>query len=60
MGVEKHKDSSSLAEVIDRILDKGMVIDICTTLSLLGIRLLSLDTRIVRASGIKKMHAFLC
>ena len=43
-------DSSSLAEVIDRILDKGVVIDIWARVSLVGIELLTIDARIVIAS----------
>jgi hypothetical protein len=43
-------DSSSLAEVIDRILDKGMVIDAWAKVSLVGIELLSIEARVVIAS----------
>ena len=43
-------DSSSLAEVIDRILDKGVVIDIWARVSLVGIELLTIEARIVIAS----------
>ncbi|MGH3116616.1 MAG: gas vesicle protein GvpJ [Nocardioidaceae bacterium] len=41
---------SSLADVVDTILDKGMVIDIYVRVSLLGIELLTIDARIVVAS----------
>ena len=41
---------SSLADVIDTILDKGLVIDIYLRVSLLGIELLTVDARIVVAS----------
>jgi gas vesicle structural protein len=41
---------SSLADVIDTILDKGLVIDIYVRVSLLGIELLTVDARIVVAS----------
>jgi hypothetical protein len=40
----------SLAEVIDIILDKGLVIDAYVRVSLLGIELLTIDARIVIAS----------
>ena len=40
----------SLAEVIDIILDKGLVIDAYVRVSLLGIELLTVDARIVIAS----------
>jgi hypothetical protein len=42
--------SSSLAEVVDLILDKGLVIDAYIRVSLLGIELLTIDARIVIAS----------
>jgi hypothetical protein len=35
--VNKSTDSSSLAEVVDRILDKGIVIDVWVKVSLVGI-----------------------
>jgi len=41
---------SSLADVIDTILDKGLVIDIYVRISLVGIELLTIDARIVIAS----------
>ena len=48
--VAKSIDSSSLAEVVDRILDKGIVIDAWLKVSLVGIELLSVEARIVIAS----------
>ncbi|PIS27123.1 MAG: gas vesicle synthesis protein GvpA [Candidatus Marinimicrobia bacterium CG08_land_8_20_14_0_20_45_22] len=50
MAVEKTNASSSLVEVIDRILDKGVVIDIWARVSLVGIELLAIEARIVIAS----------
>ena len=41
---------SSLADVIDTILDKGLVIDLYVRVSLVGIELLTIDARIVVAS----------
>jgi gas vesicle structural protein len=41
---------SSLADVVDTILDKGLVIDIYVRVSLVGIELLTIDARIVVAS----------
>jgi hypothetical protein len=41
---------SSLADVIDLILDKGLVIDAYVRVSLVGIELLTIDARIVIAS----------
>ncbi len=42
--------SSSLADVIDTILDKGLVIDAYVRVSLVGIELLTIDARVVVAS----------
>ncbi|OBQ15340.1 MAG: gas vesicle synthesis protein GvpA [Anabaena sp. WA113] len=50
MAVEKTNSSSSLAEVIDSILDKGIVIDAWVRVSLVGIELLAIEARIVIAS----------
>jgi 4-hydroxy-3-methylbut-2-enyl diphosphate reductase IspH len=48
--ISKSTDSSSLAEVVDRILDKGIVIDAWAKVSLVGIELLSIEARVVIAS----------
>jgi len=48
--VQKSMDSSSLAEVIDRILDKGIVVDAWARVSLVGIEILAIEARIVIAS----------
>ena len=50
MSVEKAMGSSSLVEVIDRILDKGIVIDAWVRISLVGIELLAVEARVVVAS----------
>jgi hypothetical protein len=50
MSVGKSVQSSSLAEVLDRILDKGLVIDIWARVSLVGIELVTIEARIVVAS----------
>jgi gas vesicle structural protein len=49
-GVEHRHGDSSLADVVDLILDKGMVIDIFVRVSLLGLEILTIDIRIVVAS----------
>ncbi|MEW1847485.1 gas vesicle protein GvpJ [Nonomuraea angiospora] len=41
---------TGLADVIDTILDKGLVIDAYVRVSLVGIEILTIDTRIVIAS----------
>lgn len=48
--MQKSTDSSSLAEVVDRILDKGIVVDAWAKVSLVGIELLSVEARVVIAS----------
>ncbi|SDI18888.1 gas vesicle structural protein GvpA [Alteribacillus bidgolensis] len=48
--IQKSTDSSSLAEVIDRILDKGIVIDLYARVSLVGIELITVEARVVIAS----------
>ena len=50
MAVEKALASSSLVEVIDRILDKGVVVDAWVRISLVGIELLAIEARVVIAS----------
>jgi len=50
MAVEKAMASSSLVEVVDRILDKGVVIDAWVRVSLVGIELLAIEARVVVAS----------
>ncbi|QLY33919.1 gas vesicle protein GvpJ [Nocardia huaxiensis] len=43
-------NASSLAEVLDTILDKGLVIDAYVRVSLVGIEILTIDARVVVAS----------
>lgn len=50
MGLNKSVESNSLAEVVDRILDKGLVIDAFIRISLVGIELITVEARIVIAS----------
>ena len=49
MAVEKAIASSSLVEVVDRILDKGIVVDAWVRVSLVGIELLAIEARVVVA-----------
>ena len=51
MAVEKAIASSSLVEVVDRILDKGIVIDAWVRISLVGIELMAIEARVV-TSGV--------
>jgi len=50
MAINKSLASSSLAEVIDRILDKGIVVDAFVRIALVGIELISVEARVVIAS----------
>src|SRR5215471_6493647 len=45
-----HPSPSGLADVLDTILDKGLVIDAYVRVSLVGIELLTIDARVVIAS----------
>jgi gas vesicle structural protein len=49
-GYVQRSSSSSLADVLDVLLDKGLVIDVFLRVSLVGIELLTVDARIVIAS----------
>ncbi|QLD90571.1 gas vesicle structural protein GvpA [Natronomonas salina] len=48
--------SSSLVEVLDRILDKGVVIDVWARVSLVGIEILTVEARVVVASVDTFLH----
>lgn len=50
MAVEKSVGASSLVEVLDRVLDKGIVIDVWAKVSLVGIEVLAIEARVVVAS----------
>lgn len=54
--VTRRPQSGSLAEVIDIILDKGLVIDAYVRVSLVGIELLTIDIRVVVASVDTYLH----
>ena len=49
-GYVQRSGSSGLYEVLDLILDKGLVIDVFVRVSLVGIELITIDARIVIAS----------
>lgn len=53
---QRRPNSSSLAEVLDRILDKGVVIDIWARVSVVGIELLTVEARVVVASVDTFLH----
>jgi gas vesicle structural protein len=54
--VARRPASGTLAEVIDIILDKGLVIDAYVRVSLVGIELLTIDIRVVVASVDTYLH----
>lgn len=49
-GVDRVAGSTSLADVIDRILDKGLVIDAWIRVSVVGLEILTVEARVVVAS----------
>lgn len=49
-------DTSSLADVLDRILDKGIVIDVWARVSVVGIEILTVEARVVAASVDTFLH----
>ena len=48
--LQRQQETSSLADVVGTILDKGVVVDIFARVSLVGIELLRVDARVVIAS----------
>ena len=50
MPVERTTGGSSLIDVLDRVLDKGIVIDAWVRVSLVGIDLITVEARVVVAS----------
>jgi hypothetical protein len=50
MPVERAAGGTSLIDVLDRILDKGIVIDAWIRVSLVGIDLITVEARVVVAS----------
>lgn len=50
MPVERQAGGTSLIDVLDRVLDKGIVIDAWVRVSLVGIDLITVEARVVVAS----------
>ena len=50
MAVERASGGASLIDVLDRVLDKGIVIDAWVRVSLVGIDLITVEARVVVAS----------
>ena len=54
--VGRTPDSTGLAEVLDRVLDKGLVVDVWARVSLVGIEILTVEARVVVASVDTFLH----
>ena len=50
MPIERAPGGTSLIDVLDRVLDKGIVIDAWVRISLVGIDLITVEARVVVAS----------
>ena len=50
MAVERASAAASLIDVLDRVLDKGIVVDARVRISLVGIDLITVQARVVVAS----------
>ena len=48
--MDGHARTTSLVDVLDRVLDKGIVIDAWVRVSVVGIDLLTVDARVIVAS----------
>jgi len=54
--VTQSPDVGSLAEVLDRVLDKGICVDAWARVSLVGIEILTIEARVVVASVDTFLH----
>ena len=50
MALERSATGSSLIDVLDRVLDKGIVIDAWVRVSVVGIDLITVEARVIVAS----------
>ena len=55
-GVSARPDTSSLAEVLDRILDRGVIVDLWIRVSLVGVEMITVELRIVTGSVDTFLH----
>jgi hypothetical protein len=56
MALQRDAGGGNLVDVLDRILDKGVVIDAWLCVSLVGVELVTVDARIVVASIETYLH----
>jgi hypothetical protein len=54
--VNQSPSTSSLAEVLDRVLDKGIVIDLWARVAAVGMEILTIEARVVVASVDTFLH----
>jgi gas vesicle structural protein len=47
MAVERVRGDTSLIDVLDRVLEKGIVVDAWSRVSLVGIDLISMESRVI-------------
>jgi gas vesicle structural protein len=50
MAIERESGGTTLIDVLDRVLDKGVVVDAWVRVSLIGIDLVTVEARVVVAS----------
>jgi hypothetical protein len=50
MSLERRATGASMVDLFERVLDKGIVIDACLRLSLVGIDLITVEARVTVAS----------
>lgn len=51
MSLERIRTTASVLDVLDRVLDKGIVIDVWMRVSLVGIDLITVEARVVVVSA---------
>jgi gas vesicle structural protein len=56
MALERPSNSASVIDVLDRVLDKGIVTDAWVRVSLVGIDLLTIEARVIVASIESYLH----
>lgn len=56
MQIERPSSEASLMDVLDRVLDKGVVIDAWIRVSVVGIDLVTVEARVVVASIVTYLH----
>jgi hypothetical protein len=63
MVLERSPNATSVIDILDHVLDKGIVIDAWLNLSVVGIELITVEARVVVASFatyLKHSHALAC